>query len=562
MNTTQGPQSQNQYPNGAHFQTAAGPRPAYQYAPPATKQPWWERDGMVAKLFAAAGVFVTLIGVVMLLVIAARAGLLRPEIRVGGGALLSAMLLAASTRLHLRLGGQIGAVALASTGTAGLFLCIVAATNYYEWIPGVAGLVLAAVVAAGAIALAMRWNSQALAVLMTASVAGLAPVLTEGVTVPLIAFLVLLQAAGCIPEFTKSWPAIAAARSLPVAFATTYAIAAERTGTSEQIASYLVATIALTSALAASRSRHEEITAVMYGLASVPMIIAITALTGPVAAVAGAAVAAMTFGSLVLARPVGLATTAAATLVTGAALLAAAMTVTTGDFLSAILLGIGTVLAASVYQVKNHFTAGLALAFIGLGAFDLLTSATLANATDGWTAGHFVGGLLLTANILIALVIGIRRYNADREGVAVFGAMALMVSTAITLLSLSVVALGQNGLDVGHFAVTVCWMLLASALLALSLRGDGKNTGLVVTGLAVAASALAKLFLHDLAALSGIVRAGAFIVVGLLLLSAGTGYAQAFAKRAAARRPVQQSQPAQQQPVQQPQARHYPLPRR
>ena len=40
--------------------------------------------------------------------------------------------------------------------------------------------------------------------------------------------------------------------------------------------------------------------------------------------------------------------------------------------------------------------------------------------------------------------------------------------------------------------------------------------------------AVAKLFLFDLAALDGVVRSVAFLVVGLLLLATGSGYARAY----------------------------------
>lgn len=558
MNTTPRPQSRNQaqnvpayaqyaaqnapYPNGAYYSSSAGQRPAYPFLQEGRpgKQSWWEKEGVIGKIFAGAGVFVTLIGVVMLLVIAARAGLLRPELRVGGGALLSAVLLAASTRLEQRLGGRVGAIALAATGTAGLFLCVVAATNLYGWIPPAAGLTIAAVIAATAVALAMKWNSQALAVLMTSAVGVLAVFLTEGLNITLVAFLVLLQAAGCVPEFTKEWPAIAAARTLPVTVAATAAISLDRVDTGAQLAAYLVATIALASALAASRRRSEGLTAVMYGLASIPMIIAVTALTAPVAAVAGVAIASMTLVAIVVARPVGAGTCAAATVVTAASLLAGAVTITVGVWLPAVLLAIALVFAASTYPVKNHYAAALAVCFAGIGhvAFFAMgwSESEIVNHADAF----FVSGLLMMAcEVLIALV-GIRRYGADTEGAVALLSMALLVSTATTNAGLFAMVL-VDGRPVAHLATTVTWMLLAVGLLAASLKAQKSAKACASMGLIVAALALGKLFLHDLASLDGIVRAGAFIVVGLVLLGAGTGYAQAFAKRAAARRAAQQA---------------------
>ena len=78
------------------------PWPAAAIAPP----PPPERPGRratanwIGKVLAVAGVAVTLIGVVLLLVLAAQAGILRPEIRVGAGAVLAGALVAVAARLN------------------------------------------------------------------------------------------------------------------------------------------------------------------------------------------------------------------------------------------------------------------------------------------------------------------------------------------------------------------------------------------------------------------------------------------------------------------------------
>ena len=48
----------------------------------------------------------------------------------------------------------------------------------------------------------------------------------------------------------------------------------------------------------------------------------------------------------------------------------------------------------------------------------------------------------------------------------------------------------------------------------------------LAAGLTVMAAAVAKLFLFDLAALDGVFRVAAFIVIGLVLLGLGVSYAQ------------------------------------
>ncbi|MGL4743369.1 MAG: DUF2339 domain-containing protein, partial [Dermatophilaceae bacterium] len=56
------------------------------------------------------------------------------------------------------------------------------------------------------------------------------------------------------------------------------------------------------------------------------------------------------------------------------------------------------------------------------------------------------------------------------------------------------------------------------------------------TGLLLGAVSIAKLFLYDLAALSGVVRSVAFIITGLVLLATGSQYARAHDNRRAAGR--------------------------
>ena len=82
------------------------PRPAPQAPRPPRDASW------IGKVLAVAGVAVTLIGVVLLLVLAAQAGILRPEIRVGAGALLAGALVGVAARLNARPGGRVGAIAL------------------------------------------------------------------------------------------------------------------------------------------------------------------------------------------------------------------------------------------------------------------------------------------------------------------------------------------------------------------------------------------------------------------------------------------------------------------
>lgn len=122
------------------------------------------------------------------------------------------------------------------------------------------------------------------------------------------------------------------------------------------------------------------------------------------------------------------------------------------------------------------------------------------------------------------------------------GGAALVVAVGATLAGVMVAVVGLGAMvgtaidDVrgaligAHAIVSIVWMLIAAVLLAFGLRrGRSADLGIKV-GLVVAGLAVLKLFLYDLAALDGLWRGIAFLVVGLLLLAVGTGYAKALAR--------------------------------
>ena len=199
--------------------------PTYPVAAP--RQPWWQRDGVISRLLAAAGVAVTLIGVVMLLVLAAQAGFFGPPLRVLGGALLSGALVFAGVRVHGRPGGKVGAIALAATGFAGMYLDVVAASVLYGWVTTPLAVVIAFGIAAAGVALAVKWDSESLALMIVLGAALLAPVLTSGISLTLIGFLFAIQSATFSAQLGRDWKYLGMARTVPVVLALLVAIASE-----------------------------------------------------------------------------------------------------------------------------------------------------------------------------------------------------------------------------------------------------------------------------------------------------------------------------------------------
>jgi uncharacterized membrane protein len=101
-----------------------------------------------------------------------------------------------------------------------------------------------------------------------------------------------------------------------------------------------------------------------------------------------------------------------------------------------------------------------------------------------------------------------------------FGSVAVVLAGATIGGRLDVTT---GGFQTAHAVVTVTWLALSVVLLWLGLR---ERDALVSVRLAVglAAAAVLKLFLFDLATLPGLVRALAFLAVGVLLLVIGTWY--------------------------------------
>ena len=67
--------------------------------------------------------------------------------------------------------------------------------------------------------------------------------------------------------------------------------------------------------------------------------------------------------------------------------------------------------------------------------------------------------------------------------------------------------------------------------MALRLRDRDARTVPIAGGLGLTGAATAKLFLFDLGTLDGMFRVAAFIVVGLVLLGMGAGYARSLAQQ-------------------------------
>ncbi|CAM5740091.1 hypothetical protein MAUB1S_01285 [Mycolicibacterium aubagnense] len=109
---------------------------------------------------------------------------------------------------------------------------------------------------------------------------------------------------------------------------------------------------------------------------------------------------------------------------------------------------------------------------------------------------------------------------------------AAYASTMVTVTAGVLIGGVNGGFFAGHMVATIGWIAVAAALFGYAARRPKAQRSLPIGGgLALVAAAMAKLFLFDLGTLGGMFRVAVFIVVGLVLLAMGTGYARLLARQ-------------------------------
>jgi uncharacterized membrane protein len=516
------------------------------YLPPAV--PYWPQppvapqapprrersEGWIGKVLAVAGVAVTLIGVVLLLVLAAQAGILRPEFRVAGGGTLAAALVAAAWWLCARPGGRVGAIALAATGVAAAYIDVIAITTIYHWVPAAVGLMLAAVIGGGGLMLARRWDSQHLGLLVVAPLIGLAPVVTGGITLLLVGFMLALSAASLPVQLGKDWIWLHAARTAAVVFPLLIALAAVYFDSGRDLwlagSCGIAAVLAIAGALILlPRTGNRAAMALLTAAGVLPVWCVSLAVDRVVAALMAAALAAALL-AVVLVAVTGVVRQIWSALSAVSALIAATVAFE-GYIAGPVLLAMAVLVAIAGRRdaVARWVAVGFGLAGAAIFAgyappYSLVEPVQISTAAGIST---LVAGLLLIA---CTLAIG---WSWRDEPVVWAGSAAVIIYavTAFTVTAGVLIGGVNGGFFAGHMVATICWIAMAAALLAYAARlGRPERSLPIGAGLALVAAATAKLFLFDLGTLDGIFRVAVFIVVGLVLLGMGAGYARLLEK--------------------------------
>ncbi|UCZ91532.1 DUF2339 domain-containing protein [Gordonia sp. WA4-43] len=513
--------------------------------------------GLIGKILATAGVGVTLIGVALLLVLAAQAGLLRPEFRVAGGAVLAAALVAGGIWSRGRPDGRIGAIALTATGIAAGYLDVLAATKIYDWLPIVVGLGVAGLVAAAGLALAHRWRSEHLGLLVVVPLIALAPVLTGGLDTTLIAFMVVLAAASAWVQLGRDWIWLHAVRlaapTIPLTLVGVLALAGwTSAGAADTVfAAAVVVVVVLGVAGALIAMPTTQFRETLAGLASattIPALFAGAVMNMPGAVILQTCIAGALIGTVLIGSGLPDSRTGStprvpdvvAQIWSATALLllfVAVLVAFDGTVAITVLLGLATVtaLVARTWSTTSRvlLAGGSVLWAIGFAALlDAAPPYVLADADlmrRDASLGIVVASVLAAAGALV-LAAGWARLTDEKVSRAAHIAAGVVVVYALTAISVTagVLVAGSDGFLAGHVLATTCWMVLAGTALAYARRRTGAaRTAAVTGGLVLVAAAMAKLFLFDLATLDGIFRVIVFIVTGLILLGLGAWYARA-----------------------------------
>ncbi|OBB14002.1 hypothetical protein A5761_18675 [Mycolicibacterium setense] len=517
---------------------APGPVPA-----PAPRRE--SSEGWIGKALAVAGVTVTLTGVVLLLVLAAQAGILRPEFRIAAGAVLAAGLVAVGWWIYRRPGGRVGAIALAATGVAAAYMDVIAVTTIYDWVSAPVGLALAAAIGGGGVLLARRWNSERLGLLVLVPLIALAPVVTDGVTLLLIGFMLALSAAALPVQFGRDWLWLYAARTaaatLPLLIALASTSIDGRHDLVLALTCGLTATLALVGGVLVLRwTTRPAATAVLAAGGVLPVLCVVAAVDRVIAALMAAALAAALVAIVAIGDCVpGLSVVVRQvwSVLAAVAALVSVLVAFDGPVAGPLLLAMATVVAVAVAGRGGDVPRWIAVGLAMIGGVICLDSAgpgTLIHATKlsaGLTVSVLIGSVLAiaaAAAISWAWSVG---DEADEEVVRlVWVAAAVVAGYAVTVFTVTAgVVIGGTGAGFfgGHMAATICWIAVAAGLLGFAARRPRTERSLPIGGgMTLVVAAMVKLFLFDLGTLDGMFRVAVFIVVGLALLGMGARYAR------------------------------------
>ena len=548
------PRSYEPQPSGIGGPGYAPPAHPPQYPPPAPYGPPLTMSALparprprprisVAEMFAVVGSAITLIGVTFVLVLP-QDGVLGQLPRVGIAVALAVAAIAAAIWQHAKDTRNLGAQALMATGFASAYLCVLAVTVLFErpdgrgLLPDPVGLMLAGLISIGGLWIARRWDSQWLGVLAVLGSLVLAPFVVQSDLIWGLGFMTLLTIVTAPFQLGRTWVALMAARITPTAVVFFgAAVLGQRSLTESATVTLTVAAVLAVAGLGM---------AVLHQHGTRPNQVASAVALVPMAAPAAAAcwladrpfsavvcgVLGVLFGACGLLSGRFSPALRAAAVPIGALFAGfALLRLTDGDYGGSIIFGLAVAYLTLATRTRFMPVLLVGLVAAGVGAVNwlaLLLAALFASEAVIQGPGGVAESLL---GLAVAVVAGpaLRAFGFPSSGrmsvtwlaAVAFGSVAIVLTGAEIGRLLARPTAGFQG---AHAVVTVTWLVLCVVLLRLGLRLNRDGPVAVRLALILAVAAVAKLFLFDLATLPGLVRALAFIAVGVLLLVIGTWY--------------------------------------
>ncbi len=548
-----------------------GPPPARPPAPPRRSRGPRLPRVTGARLLAVTGAGVTLIGVVLLLVLAASRGWFGAEARVVLGAVVGLALVGAGVTLRSRRAAAAsdgtvpaadpGPVSLAATGITALYLTVAAATSLYDLLPAPVALVLALLVAGGGLVLADRWRRHGLALGVVVGAGLLLPLVVSSPGALLTALFVVLVVVTLPVAVRRGWSSLVAVAVLGATLAglvSTGVVVTASGGTGAPAAELTaaVAALVLVAAVASlvllrdhpsgADARPPSLVVVaclVVTLPALPLLALAGSLPRPVGAIVDVVAVLVLLGVAAVAErgawrvpaTPAVATTAAATAaVVGLQAIPLALT---GVAVGGVFLAVAIVLAVAARGTGRVGVLIAAGVFGVIGALlalarDLPLDVVVDGRIDGraeMLAMAVVGVLVIGAAATLLAALGRLGLLATRDrsaiATALLGLLGLYGAAGVVVTVALAISPTRTGFLVGHVLVTISWVALALVLLVRGPRTEAVNLPRVLGGVLVVA-AVAKLVLFDLHALDGLARVAVFLGAGLVLLVAGARYAR------------------------------------
>jgi len=167
-------------------------------------------DFLGLRALAWAGGVITLLGIAFFYVLANERGWVGPGSRVALGTGISAGLIALAWWLRQLRSQPEAALAAAGTGIAGLYVTLFAATKLYHYVPAAGGMPLALGIAGLAVAIALAWSTESLALLGLTGAALAPPFVQAGISTTGVAFALIVAAAAMVLFDRRSWGIVGA----------------------------------------------------------------------------------------------------------------------------------------------------------------------------------------------------------------------------------------------------------------------------------------------------------------------------------------------------------------